>query len=248
MDPASDVFWVFHDPARRSTGPMSSTGSGLQRMELYEDHRNPRPVAALAARFRDDAEQIVSLRQEGLPAEVIEAEPGRATVEALRTTLHRLLVEEQVPTFRVAVLSGRSAEKSDVWRQRRFGNAVLWNEAIDDDGPLARPAAGGGPGRARRRRPLRDHPPLQGPRARGHRPRRAPGRGRAPGPAPLRGSDPRDDVRGHHRATQTRRPSPRDSTRRCRTGRLRTRATGPSAVARSAYTPDRRGIVGPDSR
>ena len=134
MDPASDVFWVFHDPAQALFRPDVVDRLGLQRMELYEDHRNPPAVAALAARFRDDAEQIVSLRQEGLPAEVIEAEPGRATVEALRTTLHRLLVEEQVPTFRVAVLSGCSAAKSDVWRQRRFGNAVLWNEAIDEVG------------------------------------------------------------------------------------------------------------------
>ena len=28
----------------------------------------------------------------------------------------------------------RSATKSEVWRQRRYGNALLWNEAIDDEG------------------------------------------------------------------------------------------------------------------
>ena len=32
------------------------------------------------------------------------------------------------------MLSGGSATRSDVWRQRRFGNAELWNGAIDDDG------------------------------------------------------------------------------------------------------------------
>ena len=134
MDQEDDVIWIFHDPAQALFRPDVVAKLGFQRMELYEDHRNPPAVARLAARFRDDAEQIMSLRQEGLPAEVLEAAPGPSTVEALRKTLHRLLVDEQVPSFRVAVLSGRSAERSDVWQQRRFGNTVLWNEAIDDRG------------------------------------------------------------------------------------------------------------------
>ena len=37
-------------------------------------------------------------------------------------------------SWHVAVLSGGSATRSDVWRQRRFGNAELWNGAIDDAG------------------------------------------------------------------------------------------------------------------
>ena len=74
------------------------------------------------------------MRQEGMPAEIIEAGPGAETVDALRRTLHRLVVEEDVPTFRIAVLSGASATKSEVWKQRRYGNTLLWNEAIDEAG------------------------------------------------------------------------------------------------------------------
>lgn len=36
--------------------------------------------------------------------------------------------------MQLAVLSGRSAPESEVWRTRRFGNVVLANEAINDDG------------------------------------------------------------------------------------------------------------------
>jgi hypothetical protein len=32
------------------------------------------------------------------------------------------------------VLTGRSLAKSDVWRQRRFGNEVLWSGSYDDEG------------------------------------------------------------------------------------------------------------------
>ena len=62
------------------------------------------------------------------------AEPGRPTLEALRRELHRLVVEERVPPFRIAVLSGVTASESAVWRERTFGNQVLVNEAIDDAG------------------------------------------------------------------------------------------------------------------
>ena len=129
-----DVFWVFHDPAQALFRPDVVGELGLTRLELFEDHRNPPDVARLASRFRIGESEVLSLRQEGLPARIIEAAPGRETLEALRRVLHELIVDEQVPTFRIAVLSGRSASESDVWKQRRFGNAVLWNEAFDDEG------------------------------------------------------------------------------------------------------------------
>jgi hypothetical protein len=66
--------------------------------------------------------------------EVIVAEPGSPTVEAVRRVLHRLIDDEGVRAWQIAVLSGSSASNSKVWAQRTFGNAVLWNGAIDDSG------------------------------------------------------------------------------------------------------------------
>lgn len=129
-----DVFWVFHDPAQALFRPDVAGELGLNRLELFEDHRNPPAVARLADRFRVGDAEVVSLRQGGQPATIIPAEPGRETTEALRRVLHELVHDEQVPTFGIAVLSGRSARDSDVWKQRRFGNAILWNEAVDDAG------------------------------------------------------------------------------------------------------------------
>jgi len=128
------VFWVFHDPAQALFRPDVVGQLGLERLDLFEDHRNPPGVARLAARFRDDDAEIEVFREEGLPAEIAVAQPGAQTVEAVRKTLHRLIVEEQVPPFRIAVLSGTTSTKSGVWRQRTFGNATLWNEALDDEG------------------------------------------------------------------------------------------------------------------
>jgi superfamily I DNA/RNA helicase len=59
---------------------------------------------------------------------VITAEPGDETLEALRKTLHRLLEEERVSPWRIAVLSGVTPTASGAWRRRRFGNAVLQDD------------------------------------------------------------------------------------------------------------------------
>ena len=45
-----------------------------------------------------------------------------------------MIADEGVRPWQIVVLSGRTAAESDVWRQRRFGNEVLWNGAIDDAG------------------------------------------------------------------------------------------------------------------
>ena len=74
------------------------------------------------------------LREEGREPELVSAAPGRETLEALRKVLHRLFVEEGLAPWQIAVLTGRSLAKSDVWRQRVFGNQVLWNGSYDEAG------------------------------------------------------------------------------------------------------------------
>ncbi len=50
--------------------------------------------------------------------------------------LHRLVAVEGVVPGSIAVLSGVGLEKSAVWKQRVYGNQVLWNGAVGDDGRL----------------------------------------------------------------------------------------------------------------
>ena len=70
----------------------------------------------------------------GRAPEIVVAEPGAPTVDAVRRVLHRLTEEEGVRAWQIAVLSGSTASKSAVWAQRTFGNQVLWNGAIDERG------------------------------------------------------------------------------------------------------------------
>ena len=45
-----------------------------------------------------------------------------------------MIEEERVSPWRIAVLSGVTPTASGAWRRRRFGNAVLCNSALHDDG------------------------------------------------------------------------------------------------------------------
>jgi hypothetical protein len=133
IDP-DDVFWVFHDPGQALIRADVVAGLGFERLELFENQRNPGSIAELAARFYRGGEEPLATRTTERRYTVISAEPGAATLEAVRKTLHRLIEEERVAPFRIAVLSGGSAGASEVWRHRRFGNACLENAALHDDG------------------------------------------------------------------------------------------------------------------
>ena len=133
VDPG-DVFWVFHDPGQALIRTDVVAGLGLERHELFENRRNPESIAALAGRFYRGGEEVFAVRETGRRHTVISAAPGDETLEALRRALHRLIEDERVSPWRIAVLSGVSAPVSAAWRRRRFGNAVLCNSALRDDG------------------------------------------------------------------------------------------------------------------
>jgi hypothetical protein len=134
QDPGEDTLWVFHDPGQALYRDDVVGELGLERIELHENWRNPESVATLAGRFYRGGEEVSAFREGGIRHRVIDADPGDATLEELRKVLHELTEVEKVPPWEIAVLSGGSAEKSDAWRTRRFGNVVLANEAIHDDG------------------------------------------------------------------------------------------------------------------
>ena len=133
IDPG-DVFWVFHDPGQALIRTDVVAGLGFERLELFENHRNPGSIAELAASFYRGGERATAFRETERRYTIIGAEPGQPTRDALRKTLHRLIEEERVAPFRIAVLSGARADASEVWRHRRFGNACLENAALHDDG------------------------------------------------------------------------------------------------------------------
>ena len=140
--PREDVFTVFHDPAQAIFRDDAVAGLGLETVvELDLNCRNAQPIHTLVERLAMGGLASVALREDGRLPELIEADDGAdggesATREALAAVLHRLRSKdrEDVLPWDIVVLSGRSLEDSAVWRQRRFGNEVLGNSALDDAG------------------------------------------------------------------------------------------------------------------
>ncbi|MBA2382774.1 MAG: NERD domain-containing protein [Chloroflexi bacterium] len=133
-EPKDDVFYVFHDPAQAIFRDDAVEGLGLTTFALEENCRNPEPVHEFAMGHAPDAPPTTVVRADGRPVERIEAAPGAETIEALRVVLHRLRADEHVPPWQIAVLTGARLEESEVWRQRKYGNEVLWNGQVDDAG------------------------------------------------------------------------------------------------------------------
>jgi superfamily I DNA/RNA helicase len=129
-----DVLYVFHDPAQAIYREDVVEQLGLQEYPLDMNCRNAQPIHAVVARFAGGGLASMAMRDDGRAPELIEADGPAATLEALRKALHRLRVEEDVPPWHIAVLTGSRLEESAVWRQRRFGNEALDNPAVDGEG------------------------------------------------------------------------------------------------------------------
>jgi hypothetical protein len=129
-----DVLYVFHDPAQAIYREDVVGQLGLQEYPLLQNCRNAQSIHRVVERFAEGGLQSLALRDDGRPPELIEADGEASTLEALRTVLHRLRVEEDVLPWHIAVLTGARLEESAVWRQRRFGNEVLENPSVDDEG------------------------------------------------------------------------------------------------------------------
>ncbi len=135
-DGRDDVLYVFHDPGQ-SIFRADVTGElGLTEYELEFNCRNAQPIHDLLLPFAKGGLTTIARRHDGRPPELIVAEGDAETIDKLRGVLHRLVEVEGVAPGSIAVLTGLGLENSAVWRQRQYGNQVLWNGAAADSGRL----------------------------------------------------------------------------------------------------------------
>ena len=140
-DGRNDVLYVFHDPAQALFRDDQIGELGLTEYALDFNCRNAQPIHALVAPLAMGGLATVALRTDGRAPELIPAASEAEAIEALRVVLHRLVTDEHVAPGSIAVLTGARLEHSAVWKHRRYGNQVLWNGAVDDEGRLLRLAA-----------------------------------------------------------------------------------------------------------
>ncbi len=135
-DGKEDVLFVFHDPAQGIFHDDRTAELGLTEYPLDFNCRNALPIHNLIQPLARGGLSTLARRRDGREVELIVAEGDEQTIEALRKVLHKLVEDEGVAPGSIAVLTGLGLEHSAVWKQRRYGNQVLWNGAADDAGRL----------------------------------------------------------------------------------------------------------------
>jgi nuclease-like protein/UvrD-like helicase family protein/AAA domain-containing protein len=131
-----DVLYLFHDPGQAIFRTDQTAELGLTEFPLDFNCRNAQPIHSLLLPFAKGGLTSMARRRGGREPELIKAEGDQETIDSLRGVLHRLVRVEGVAPGSIAVLTGVGLEHSAVWRQRQFGNEVLWNGAYDDAGRL----------------------------------------------------------------------------------------------------------------
>jgi len=131
-----DVLYVFHDPGQAIFRADHTGELGLTEYPLDYNCRNAQPIHDLIVPFAKGGLTSTARRTSGRPPELIVAEGDKETIEKLRGVLYRLVEVEGVAPGSIAVLTGLGLEHSAAWRQRQYGNQVLWNGAYDDAGRL----------------------------------------------------------------------------------------------------------------
>ena len=136
--PDEDVLWIFHDPGQALIRDDRVADLGLPQIELFEDYRSPAPVAALAAAFYHGPFAPIAMAEPAGPPS--SRSRSRAGTRSRRcgaiSTGCSSRKRSEAGTWRSC--RARARPHSEVWRQRTFGNAVLWNGAIDDEGQSLR--------------------------------------------------------------------------------------------------------------
>ena len=126
-------WWVFHDPAQAFSTPWQPDRLQFQPFRLRHNLRNPRKVHAWAEAQRMDGLTSIPVRTTEGSVEEIPLHPSGQTV-TLKNLLRRL-TEEGVKSWEIAILTGGSIKKSQVWREmRRDAEFPLWNDSFNEFG------------------------------------------------------------------------------------------------------------------
>lgn len=124
-DPALGSLWAFWDPGQSVFHPPALDGLGLTPATLDVNCRNTRRIAEYAYGLMDERPTLRADTPDGADVEVIACGDEAAVLEAVRRSLHHLLVDARLRTSDVIVLSPRAPAKSAVFAARRFGNIDL---------------------------------------------------------------------------------------------------------------------------
>ena len=124
-EPRKGTLYVFHDPNQDLYEGGPPEGLQALRYDLVMNCRNTANIARWCAAQLGVEPMLRPDAPEGIPVEEIACADDREMLDGVRRTLHRLLVEERVPSENVVVLSTRTPQRSCLAKHRALGSAML---------------------------------------------------------------------------------------------------------------------------
>jgi len=125
VDPGKGTLYVFHDPNQDLYGGGPPEDLRALRYGLVVNCRNTANIARWCAEQIDIDPQLRPEAPEGVVVEEIECASDKEMVEAVRRTLHRILIEDRVASENVVVLTTRNPQRSCLAKHRQLGPAAL---------------------------------------------------------------------------------------------------------------------------
>jgi hypothetical protein len=131
-DPANAVFYIFSDDNQNIyAGAEQKYPFQEPSFPLTQNCRNTRHIHNAVVRYYRGDQPINARGPEGRPPVYLSPLPNGEWLSILRRQLHKLVVEESVPTSEIIVLSPRSASTSRIKEGESLGNFVLtWKRPI----------------------------------------------------------------------------------------------------------------------
>lgn len=124
-EPGRGTLYVFFDPLQEIYGGGPPDTLERLRYRLVTNCRNTARIARWCSERVGVEPTLRSDAPEGAEVEEITCADDAAMVDAVRRTLHRLVVEARVPTEAIAVLTTRSPARSCLARHRALGAVQL---------------------------------------------------------------------------------------------------------------------------
>ncbi len=124
-DPENSTLYVFHDPHQNVYHGELPKDLRTLDFDLVVNCRNTARIATWCSQQIGQTPELPRGAPEGIDVEVIPCATNKAMADAIQRTLHRLLVEERIPSRNVVILSTRRRGNSCLAGRKKLGTATL---------------------------------------------------------------------------------------------------------------------------
>lgn len=127
-DQADSVFCMFRDPQQGIFRKPDDLPADFEEVPMVVNERNTREIHQFGSRFNERSSDTHVGDREGRPVEILEAETPQQVQKQLSRVLHRLVEDEGVDAYDIAVLSGGNRERGPLAEVRQVGNFKLTSD------------------------------------------------------------------------------------------------------------------------